>query len=1304
MPSDLLLLFDPRRTIQLQGFSGRAATTTLHDATATGFQISGIFQAAEDFANVQLFSAYDHFNHLRLKPLPVTDLSGLTLQYDMEILPVNGEEGNVRPDCVRYASVGWDKLTITTGNGDIYEVPVMSHASVVSGGVTPGRFGFELHDRDEAGLDALLVGHSTPALTDMVYVYFMGTRWSCSSAEAIAFCNLETELTHDLGNLDAPSTDQAIWWQDNPDFIHSLAINSIATAAPEGQFAAATDIAQYLATWFTSNGLYGDIVDISHTGNEIIVSLKPGISGPVWVATNSGSAPASLTRFVPGVYTASVASSAEIRAGDYVGIDIGTSNDEVVKAIAVGTESFTAHFTKRHLAGTVCRVLPRARHFGHMLTSRMIDAPQPDYGDQPSSLAVDQFTTTNTSATLKLKLAGQLADYGRDANGMPVRVSVDPANQVVGLKDGAAAIATAIAGATNNRKYRFTFPFASLSGYRNGDRNSLVPVPASDIVKVHLTFAPRFEDVEAGLREGGRLKQAVAASPAGTEEEWHIADAEHMTAGRKYYVGTPTIEERISCIANFGLQKPDPDDPQTWYYRVLVRRGEDSSTPQAWAPGTRIQRISTITGTRSDIEWQVRISNLTVTGDRTLKVGGDAPRIEESDGRCRYEGFWEDYRYGAGWPTQWWSLGHAKRCAPNDAQDRRAVTIRYSYTREHDLYLGTWLGRDAGRIEVRIDGNAPVVHDLYLNDYNGLAAMKQLAAALPGGTHTVEIRALYDKHPSSTGYYFYFDYLWPLEPQDPPDPPKIYPDVSAAIDFDTDHGYKKPPAWHVWHLERLGFRGHADVYMGVFWNNKRRRVEATYPNCTLSLNTWEPDHPLWITLGDPQEEQPGTTLYFAPGAGLSTEDIAAHLRAMINVTFPGVWCTSDGGSIHIRSRAPSFRFSIQTSAQFSVYQGTPALYQAGSEGDWEMIDSISPVMTHGARNWIRDLASECKEAGIQASWAFSMECNRPPVEMGARYLHYENGVVSPGEEVFLPIPSHHMHFGARVRNYLKQMYKECADQLAAAGLPIVLQFGETQWWYFDNIGDSLHGQQDPNGGMPFYDEETIAAFQQRYGRQIWPFRHNTDDPVGDPAHPYETANFLRDRIWEYCTEVISYVRRFHPSAVFECLWPLDANQGKPAPDPANRALNFHVNLPNEWKTSAYGVKYFRAEGFDYDVWQKNARLMRHTLEFPLKLGRPASECMYLAGIYGPPDAPMREAYGMWRNRGLYSFCFWAFDQFCLNSRPVPLEAPAQAAATLATYRRPRAARSPEAPVAVAYAPEASSRLNTFRLNARRLNG
>lgn len=55
MPSDPFLLFAPRRTIQLQGFSGRAAATMIHDGSETGLRISGIFKAAEDFGNVRLF-------------------------------------------------------------------------------------------------------------------------------------------------------------------------------------------------------------------------------------------------------------------------------------------------------------------------------------------------------------------------------------------------------------------------------------------------------------------------------------------------------------------------------------------------------------------------------------------------------------------------------------------------------------------------------------------------------------------------------------------------------------------------------------------------------------------------------------------------------------------------------------------------------------------------------------------------------------------------------------------------------------------------------------------------------------------------------------------------------------------------------------------------------------------------------------------------------------------------------------------------------------------------------------------------
>ena len=81
--------------------------------------------------------------------------------------------------------------------------------------------------------------------------------------------------------------------------------------------------------------------------------------------------------------------------------------------------------------------------------------------------------------------------------------------------------------------------------------------------------------------------------------------------------------------------------------------------------------------------------------------------------------------------------------------------------------------------------------------------------------------------------------------------------------------------------------------------------------------------------------------------------------------------------------------------------GTP-----GNEGDWEMIDSVSPVMTEGARMWIRDLAREFQQADVNASFAFSMECYTPPVPMRARYLSLVDGVVQPGVDVYLEIPSH----------------------------------------------------------------------------------------------------------------------------------------------------------------------------------------------------------------------------------------------------------------------------------------------------------
>ena len=1076
-----LHIFDPRRTMHVQGFSGRAATTTIHDATETGLSISGIFQAPEDFAVLCLYNAYDYFNHLRTKPLPRTDLSGLTLEFDIDY--DHALDGAMRFDANKYASVSWDAITFVCGAGDLYEVRLLDHATAIAGGETPASCRLEASGTWPAsGLDWL-------------HLYFRDTRYTVAS-----------------------------------DQVEGTAYDALLRLA------------------------------------EIINTPGEPVAG----------------RYGPdqsGVITASV-----IRTGP-----AGAPSAALILTFATPPLP-AARYGK---LGNLDRVLATSGHQG---------------------------------------VGGQSMDWSGPRN-------------------------PRFAGGDNDTRYRVSLDFTQPLLDKNG-----AIVQMNDCRKIYMVFAPRFERVEEELETGAFL--TADAQPGDTV--LHVDNTSALAAGR-YFIGNSESEERVLLVSvDSGSQ-------------IAVQRGYENSVPSFWPAGTRLKKLSPVSGVDADIEWRVTISNITVTGDRSLKVGGGAPRIEESDARAKYTGYWEDYTYGAGWPTQWWSMGHARRCAPNDPSDLRKVTIRYSYQAAHDLYLGTFLSTDCGKISVSLDGDPATTHDLYLNEYGGTTANLKLRTGVPAGNHTVEITALFDRNPASGGYYFYFDYLWPLEPVDVPDPPQEYPNVSLAIDFDTDHGYRKPPAWHLWQLQRLGFKGHADVYMGVFWNNKRRRVDASYPYAMIQFS------------GDPAPGEvvsvriSGTTINHAIGYGETLQQIVSHFRAAINGMFVGIWADDNFGTsttLRVQSKAPLWTFfdnaatgSPSVSAVMDDHLGV-----AGVEGDWELIDAVSPVMTEGARRWIRDLAGQFAAAGIPASFAFSMEVYRPPEEMAARYWD--------GAPVELDVPSTQMHFGARVRNYLKQMYKECADQIAAAGLPIVLQFGETQWWYFPNAS-----------GMPFYDAETKAAFEARYGRPMHRFLANTDSPEDD----IETADFLRDRIWEYCQEVIAYVRQYHPAAVFECLWPLDANQGKPAPSPEFRALNFNVNLPEQWKNSAYGVKYFRAEGFDYDIWQKNAVRMRQTMEFPRTLGRPPEECMYLAGIYGPPDPPMAQAYGMWRSEGLYSFCFWAFDQFCLNSRPVPLEVASQAVATAVSYHKPRAARALPPAVARPVAAAASGALNRFRANTRRLN-
>jgi hypothetical protein len=1385
MASEPLRIFDPRRNFQLQGFTGRAATTTIHDASATGVSVSGIFQAAEDFAVLGFYNAYDYFNHLRQKHLPRTDLSGLRLEFDIEY--DRALDGAMRLDAAKYPSVAWDAMTFVCGKGgagEIHEVKLLNYATVVSGGETPASMSVEA-----SGTQAELGG-------DHLVVMFRDTQWDCipwgrlyQLPKSLPAPNgtidfYPSDLDPVTGELELKVGDMVYFTYD------PLYQNDPPYALEEICRVTAIDPVYKNRVTFDNT--------LPHGGPTVCRSYTPGPfkieAGKNTVAFHIDDIPVNVTLSLGDTVPAS-------QAAAEIGAAIAAAGAEAVADIIDGCVRITS--TKPAGEGTIIPWggtaqatigIPNGVYQGsgpqyhvHKLATaadaikNLADAINGG-GSNVARTGPDQSSVIHAAAsdatlTISFRTSPPPAMvYGKLGNGEIISVrSWHEGDGTQGITFGENR-SLRFRGGDNDTKYHITLPLGALT-----DKNSNT-VPTEDCRKMYMVFAPRFEIVEEALEDGCYLTAPVDPG----DITWSVDDGSKLTGGR-YFIGDDQHEERILLVAGGATS-------------IQVQRGYESSTPGSWPAGARLKKLPPVSGFQSDVEWGATISNIAVTGDASLKVGGDSERIEDTDKRCQYTGFWEDYKYNTGWPSQWWSMGHAKRCGPSGPGDLRQVAIRYSATEQHDLYVGTFLYTDCGKISVAVDG-VPVAEspiDLYLNEYGGTTANIKIASGVAAGNHTVVITALFEKNAGSRGYYFYFDYLWPLAPQDVPDPQKTYQDVSLAIDFDTDHGYKKPPAWHLWHLQKLGFKGHADVYMGVFWNNKRRRVGASYPYATIEYSgTPEAGEIVWITVS-------GTTMRHTVLEGESLLDIVNGMRVLIN-QFSGVWADNNFGTsttLRIQSKAPSWTFpgisvsdgnarltsgasepfaitagvndalqftlggeggqvvavtltagAAQTAAQVAAdiqaaftAAGAPGgarangglvevwstlridtndvpnsanatlmlygpawagatkatvtdhLGQTGADGDWELIDSVSPVMTEGARKWIRDLASQFAAAGILASFAFSMEIYNPPADMRAKYLRLAGGVVTPGDDVYLDVPSYQMHFGTRVRNYLKQMYKECADQIAAAGLPVTLQFGETQWWYFDNRAS------DPLGGMPFYDQQTIDAFAAAKGHQIWPFLANTDDPAGDPVYPKETADFLRDRIWSYCQEVISYVRASHPAAVFECLWPLDANQGKPSPKSQYRQLLMHVNLPEQWKLSSYGIKYFRCEGFDYDVWNKNVPLMRATMSYGAQvLGRPASECMYLAGLYGPPDPPMAQAYGQWLTAPYYSMCFWAFDQYCLNSRPNPLVVWNQSPATATVYHKPRGARAAEVATAVEVVAPAGGALNRFKSNERKLN-
>lgn len=642
----------------------------------------------------------------------------------------------------------------------------------------------------------------------------------------------------------------------------------------------------------------------------------------------------------------------------------------------------------------------------------------------------------------------------------------------------------------------------------------------------------------------------------------------------------------------------------------------------------------------ADTQWSAVFSNWSVTdpnGVQALKCAGPGSvRVGNNDPSCVYS--------GAGWQTvaanNYWR-GFAQQQPGLDATHTGdSVTATYRCASTHDLYLGTSLFRNRGMVSVSLDGSIIVpALDCFLNVSSEVVTRRILQAGVSAGTHTVTIMLTGSNHRAaaswdinSLGYQFVFDYIEAAVPSNIPDALITYPNVSAALDFDTDATYKVSPQRLLWHMNKLGFAGQLNEYIGVYWWNQRKRVNGIWNSAVVTVSgTWAAGDAAIVTIG-------GFSLLKAITQWDTLDTIAAHFVYYINAASVSMWAEKTGpGQLMIHVRTPNWHDTLSVSSTSSAgkiaYTGN---LNQGSDGVWQIDTAASNPINYPVAQWHADLFKAVKAAGLLITTSFSMELVNPPDDgtaANAWKARFANGTAVDTATDFGGILSSQCAPIANLTHYQQVAYTQMAGLQSTAGLTPWLQFGEFLWWYFSSqqtaplgyvaytspisigvaenhglstgdrviisgvegmtsangtwtltVTDATHFTLDgsiPNGGwvsgsgtvwfksMAYYDAVTTAASKGALGRPLYPFIDQDDDPTVNGS---ADTNFLAAQLRTHVDAIRTAVLAGYPNAKFELLYPNDVNNSvcyRPANLPAQGGrLNAAVNLPAAWRTKA----------------------------------------------------------------------------------------------------------------------------------------
>lgn len=704
----------------------------------------------------------------------------------------------------------------------------------------------------------------------------------------------------------------------------------------------------------------------------------------------------------------------------------------------------------------------------------------------------------------------------------------------------------------------------------------------------------------------------------------------------------------------------------------------------------------------SDTEWTATFSNWSVSDPnnvRPLQIAGPGSvRVANDDDRVVYS--------GAGWKVQaannYWH-GFARVTA--EAGD--SVMVSYTCGQTHDLYLGTSLYQDRGSISITLDGDPSTTLDCFLNTGSEVVTRRILRKSIPGGTHTLTL-AVQNSKP------FIFDYIEAALPAtNIGDAVVAYGNVSPALDFDTDATYKMSPQRLLWHLQKLGFRGQLNEYLGVFWWNQRKRVGGTWNSAVVTIGgAWANGDTAQVSIGD-------FTMTKSVITWDTVDTIAQHFVFYINAASVSMWAQKTGaGQLTIQTRTPNWgdTLSVNSTSSGGTITTSGTLAQ-GIDGTWQIDPSASNPINFPVRQWHADLFNELKAVGLAITTSFSMELVNPPDAWQARFY---DGTAVTTDTGFANLKSSQCAFIDNVTEFQISVFTAMAGLQSVAGLTPWLQFGEFLWWFYSSmmqpvgfcaftdpisigvaqphgmatgdrvvisgvlgctsangtwpitVTDSTHftipvaanGQwvtasgQVRGGSMAYYDPVTSAAAESALGRPLYKFTCQDDDPgVNGGAD----AAFLAARLKAHVDAIRTAVLAQYPNAKFEILYPNDVNNpvcllGPGVQFAQGGRLNAAVNLPLEWKTKeGSGLDRFKVEALSWGATYLNMDLSHQAITFALTgpMSWNVADVAYLIPWYNG-TCPWPREFGLASSRGLPVINFWAYDHLALMSWPLPI--------------------------------------------------